>query len=94
MTIVDFLRHGATETPHVLSGRTDCALSEEGWRQFERQTAGGAWDAIISSPLRRAREAAEKLGAARGIAVEVDEAWREIDLGDWEGKTLAEHWAW
>jgi broad specificity phosphatase PhoE len=90
MTIVDFLRHGQTEMPHVLAGRTDCALSEEGWRQFERQTAAGAWDGIVSSPLRRAREAAEKLGAARGIAVQIDEAWREIDLGDWEGKTLAE----
>ena len=63
MTIVDLIRHGETERPDVLAGRTDLALSEAGWRQFERQTANGGWDAIVSSPLKRAREAAERLSS-------------------------------
>ena len=40
MTLIDLLRHGETETPGRLLGRSDPPLSEQGWRQFERQTAG------------------------------------------------------
>jgi alpha-ribazole phosphatase len=88
MPVVDFLRHGVTDCPGDLAGRTDRALSEEGWRQFAGQTANGHWDAIVASPLRRAREAAERLGHERGIEVEVDARFREIDLGDWDGRAL------
>jgi alpha-ribazole phosphatase len=90
MPVIDFLRHGVTERPGDLAGRTDIALSEEGWRQFERQTATRAWPAVVTSPLKRAREAAERLGKERGIRVEIDPDWREIDLGDWDGRALAE----
>jgi alpha-ribazole phosphatase len=44
----------------------------------------------VSSPFRRAREAAEKLAGERGLSVESDPDWREIDLGDWDGIGLAE----
>ena len=90
MPEIDFLRHGATERPGHLAGRTDIALSEEGWRQFERQTSGRTWSTIVASPLKRARESAERLGWERGIGVEIDPDWREIDLGDWDGKPLKE----
>lgn len=90
MPVIDFLRHGATEHPDHLAGRTDVALSEEGWRQFERQTSKGVWATVIASPLRRARDAAERLGKERGIGVEIDPDWCEIDLGDWDGKPLKE----
>jgi alpha-ribazole phosphatase len=90
MAVIDFLRHGATESPGHLAGRTDVALSEEGWRQFEQQTGGRVWPAIVTSPLRRAREAAERLGTALGVGVDVDPDWREIDLGDWDGKAIEE----
>jgi alpha-ribazole phosphatase len=90
MPLIDLLRHGATERPVILAGRTDHALSPEGWRQFERQTEGKTWSRIVASPLRRAREAAERLGQQRAIAVEIDLDWREIDLGDWEGRTFAD----
>ncbi len=86
MTIVDLLRHGETERPDVLAGRTDLALSDAGWRQFERQTANGGWDAIVSSPLKRAREAAERLSTAQGFALDIDPDWQEIDFGDWDGQ--------
>lgn len=90
MPVIDFLRHGVTERPGDLTGRTDIALAEEGWRQFERQTVGRTWPAVVASPLRRARDAAERLGQERGIHVEIDPDWREIDLGDWDGRALAE----
>ncbi len=90
MPVIDLLRHGVTERPGDLAGRTDVALSEEGWRQFERQTAGRTWAAVVTSPLRRARDAAERLASARGIRVDIDPDWQEIDLGDWDGRPLAE----
>lgn len=90
MTVVDLLRHGEPERRDVLAGRTDLALSEAGWRQFEQQTAGGGWDAVVSSPLKRAREAAERLSTAQGFALDIDPDWQEIDFGDWDGRALTE----
>lgn len=90
MTIVDLLRHGETERPDMLAGRTDLSLSDAGWSEFERQTAGGSWEAVVSSPLKRAREAAERLSAAQGFVLDIDPDWREIDLGDWDGQVLTE----
>lgn len=89
MPVIDLLRHGTTEQPEVLAGRTDVALSAEGWREVERQIAGETWTRIVSSPLLRARAAAERIGLASGLAVEIDDDWREIDLGDWDGQTFA-----
>lgn len=90
MPLIDLLRHGVTDRPGDLVGRTDAALCEEGWTQLERQTAGRSWGVIVASPLRRAREPAERLGAERGIAVEIDPDWRELDLGDWDGRPIAD----
>ncbi|HKZ97773.1 MAG TPA: histidine phosphatase family protein [Hyphomicrobiaceae bacterium] len=90
MPVIDLMRHGETERAGDLIGRTDCALSQAGWTQFERQTAHGSWALVIASPLKRACEAAERLGAKRGLPVVIDPDWREIDLGDWDGKALAE----
>lgn len=90
MTIVDLVRHGEPERLDVLAGRTDLALSDEGWRQFERQTAAGAWDAIVSSPLKRAREAAERLSRDRGFSLDIDPDWQEIDFGAWDGRAFTE----
>ena len=40
---------------------------------------------LVSSPLRRCRRLAERIGAARGIAPVFDERLREFDFGAWEG---------
>lgn len=42
-------------------------------------------DRLMSSPLRRCRRLAERIGAARGIAPVFDERLREFDFGTWEG---------
>lgn len=93
MTLIDLLRHGETEAPGQLLGRTDPPLSEAGWRQFERQTAERAWDTIVSSPRRRAHAPAQRLAALRGLALRVDDSWAELDFGDWDGRALSELYA-
>ena len=42
-------------------------------------------DRVVSSPLRRCRLLAERIGAARGIAPAFDDRLREFDFGAWEG---------
>jgi alpha-ribazole phosphatase len=90
MILIDLLRHGETETPGRLLGCTDPALSEEGWRQVERQTANRTWDLIVASPRRRASAAAERLAGAGSIAWRADTDWAELDFGDWDGRLIAE----
>ena len=93
------LRHGETEQSleRRFSGRTDLALTPKG----EQQAAAAARRvaesseareiaAVISSPLRRAQQTAQAVGAALGVPVRVDERLREIDFGEWEGLTFDE----
>ena len=73
-------------------GQGDSPLSERGKSQAralaERIARVGLQpDLVVCSDLRRASETAR---AAFGDAVEVDPLWREIDVGQWEGKTRAE----
>jgi alpha-ribazole phosphatase len=90
MPLLDLVRHGETEVPGLLLGRTDIALSEFGWQQFEQQTKSGTWQSVVTSPLRRAREPAEKLALLRHLPLRIDADWAEIDFGRWDGRPLAE----
>ena len=80
------MRHGETETPGRLLGRTDPALSDKGWAQFARQTDGRQWSAIVTSPRLRTRAAAERLAGGSGSPLRVDDDWAEVDFGDWDGR--------
>jgi alpha-ribazole phosphatase len=88
--LIDLLRHGATGRDGYLDGRTDHALSAEGWAQFKSQTADRSWPTIVTSPLRRAREAAEGLAGARNLALRIDNDWAELDFGVWDGRRKSE----
>lgn len=90
MTLIDLVRHGETETPGRLLGRSDPALSDAGCYQFEWQTAGRSWDAIVASPRQRTRAPAERLASERGMELRVDDDWAELDFGEWDGRLLAE----
>ncbi len=90
MPLIDLLRHGETERHGLLLGRTDVALSEAGWQQLERQAASRTWSSIVTSPLRRSREPAEKLARLRGLPLLTDDDWAELDFGDWDGRPIAE----
>ncbi|MBI3028782.1 MAG: histidine phosphatase family protein [Candidatus Rokubacteria bacterium] len=72
-------------------GRTDVGLSDSGRAQAEalaRALARRRVGTVYSSPLRRARETAEMVAKARGLAVTLVDELRELSLGAWEGRTV------
>jgi alpha-ribazole phosphatase len=87
---IDLLRHGTTERDGYLDGRTDSPLSEAGWRQFRKQTKDGGWPLVVTSPLARARLAAENHARRFGCALRIDADWAELDFGAWDGKARTE----
>src|SRR4051795_5135332 len=89
------LRHGQTvlSIEKRFSGIGDQELTDVGRAQAAAAAARPAScraAAIISSPVRRARETAALVGEALGVEVAYDEGLRETDFGDWEGYTFAE----
>jgi probable phosphoglycerate mutase len=68
-----------------VSGHADPALTDEGRAQAERVAqwlTGTGIDAIVTSPLRRARETAAPIEAALGLTAEVVDDLREWELDD------------
>ena len=90
------LRHGQTEhsAQRRYSGRADLPLTELGERQAAvaaarlANTNGVA--AVVSSPLRRARQTAQPVADALGVPLTVHDGLIETDFGAWEGLTFAE----
>ena len=93
-TLLYLIRHGATpaneQRPYVLQGHgIDTSLSDTGRRQAEAVAgflADRPLDAVISSPMKRARETAEAIAAPHGLAIDVLEGISECDVGRWEGR--------
>jgi probable phosphoglycerate mutase len=89
------LRHGQTplSVEKRFSGTGDASLTDVGLQMAaaagERLARSGAV-AVVSSPLRRARQTAAAVAGALGVDVAVEEGLRETDFGDWEGYTFAE----
>jgi uncharacterized membrane protein len=87
------VRHGETEWSKAMrhTGRTDLPLTEHGRRQardLEPVLAAHAFDLVLSSPLRRARETATL--ADYNSRVQLDENLMEWDYGTFEGQTASE----
>ena len=97
-TALLLLRHG--ETAHSVarlfsgSGGDDVPLTPRGHIQAEAAAATLAGrtgiGAVVSSPLRRARETAETVASSLGVPVRVEPGLTETDFGAWEGRTFAE----
>ncbi|QLF92711.1 alpha-ribazole phosphatase family protein [Pseudomonas sp. ABC1] len=88
---LDLLRHGETLQGGGFRGRIDDALSETGWAQLHTTVAGvGGWQRVVSSPLRRCADFAMHLADQRALPLELATDLRELDFGDWEGRTAAE----
>jgi probable phosphoglycerate mutase len=88
---VCFVRHAqsVSNAAGIWQGQGDSPLSEMGRAQVEgltRTLRDQPYDLAISSDLSRAADTAKSLG----INVEQDRAWREIDVGEWEGLTMDE----
>ncbi|WP_353222680.1 histidine phosphatase family protein [Salinisphaera hydrothermalis] len=93
-TTVDILRHAECEGGSIFRGSTDVPLSDEGWARLRRVTEPlDGWDAIVTSPMRRCREFATELSTARDVPLTVDERFREMHFGDWEGVLISDVWA-
>ena len=89
------LRHGETplSVQRRFSGRGDPELTDRGLAQARAAALRlSAYDvtAVVSSPLRRARQTAEAVAEAAGAEVVVEDGLAETDFGDWEGQTFAE----
>lgn len=87
------LRHGATEWARNgrHTGRTDIPLLPEGEREalaLAPLLAEQSFDAVLVSPLQRARRTCQLAGL--GERAEIREDLREWDYGDYEGITTAE----
>jgi broad specificity phosphatase PhoE len=96
------LRHGQTELSvhRRYSGRGDPELTALGHDQAARAAARiaqaaddariGPVAAVLTSPLRRARQTAAAVVEALGVPLEVRDGLVETDFGGWEGLTFAE----
>lgn len=94
MTLVLLVRHGLTATTGLrLPGRArGLHLSDGGQRQAEAAAERigrlPGLGAVYASPLERARETAAPIARTRRLAVRVEPALADIDVGDWTGLTL------
>ncbi len=100
-TRVLLVRHGSTVHSHEgrFSGRNDLPLDSHGRgqaRMLARHVAGLApVAAVISSPLRRARETAQAIAEQIGAEIEIHDDLVEAEFGEWEGLTISEtHLKW
>jgi broad specificity phosphatase PhoE len=90
------LRHGQTQlsVQRRYSGHGDPELTPLGLAQAAGAAARiGRLDgvaAVLTSPLRRARQTAEAVASATGTPLHVRERLVETDFGAWEGLTFVE----
>ncbi|CAN5823023.1 hypothetical protein BH23ACT5_BH23ACT5_00940 [soil metagenome] len=91
MPEIVLIRHAESDAnvATLWQGRGDSDLSPEGRVQVEalrRRLVDAHFDAVVTSPLTRARRTAEAIGPRS----QVDSDLVEIDLGEWEGRAFAE----
>ena len=94
-TRIYLIRHGQVEGHEEkrYNGQLNVALTQLGREQSDHVCnclADLPLDAVYSSDLDRSRHCAELIAAAHGLKVDPSESLRELNLGDWEGRTWAE----
>ena len=94
-TTLYIVRHGQTEwnVEHKLQGHQDSPLTELGVKQAQwlaEALEDKRIDHIYSSSSERALKTAAIVRGAREIPIIVSDALKEINLGDWEGRTQEE----
>ncbi len=97
MKTLYFVRHGQTDWNKVFrwQGASDNPLNQLGLEQADAVAAyfveqAVPAQAVISSPLKRARTTAGAITDALGLKLLVEPEFRELNLGDYEGKTTDE----
>jgi broad specificity phosphatase PhoE len=91
VTAVALARHGETayNAERRFQGHLPVPLNDRGREQaheLARVAAQRAWSTLICSPLARARETADIVGAAIGHHPITDARFAETDCGDWTGR--------
>jgi broad specificity phosphatase PhoE len=87
---VFLVRHGSTydNNSRVLSGLSDCSLSELGLSQMEelsKKLSKYSATKIYSSPLRRAKESAGVIAKGTELSVSIDGRLTERNYGPYDG---------
>jgi probable phosphoglycerate mutase len=95
MGLFYLVRHGETEwnAENRFCGRTDVPLAEAGrWqaKSLAKRLKPIPFEALYSSPLKRALETARLIAESSGLQPILDARLVELDYGQWEGQTLAE----
>jgi broad specificity phosphatase PhoE len=95
MSTILLARHGETDwnRDNRFQGQADPPLNEAGRdqaRALAERLVGDGVEAVYSSPLVRALETAEIVGARLRLPVSPVEALREIDVGSWSGLSRTE----
>ena len=93
VTKIILLRHGESEKnlKHVLDDGPDVfPLTHEGRRKAKEAAEviakQGPIDAVYASTIRRAKETAQIVGKVVGKDAVLEERFREVDSGSWDGK--------
>ena len=89
MTTLIYVRHGEAEgnVKRHFHGFYNSTLTKNGREQIKRAAVHLSeihMDAIYSSDLTRAFETAQAIAEGRGINIQMDERFREINGGQWE----------
>lgn len=95
VTTIDLLRHGECEGGEIYRGHVDVALSEQGWQSMQRSIDSledPHWQRIVSSPLQRCARFAETVAEGYQVPLELDDAFKEVSFGDWDGKPSKQVW--
>ncbi|WP_456274634.1 histidine phosphatase family protein [Bacillus sp. AK031] len=95
MTKVCIVRHGQTDwnKERRLQGSTDIELNETGKQQAREARDflnGGGWDAIITSPLKRAKRTAEIINEGLQLPLVEMKEFAERHFGESEGMLIEE----
>ncbi len=88
-TQIDVIRHGEPVGGRRYRGHgVNDPLTEKGWQQMWDAVADySEWQHITSSPLSRCLDFAQQLSKKLKIGYSVDERFKEIGFGTWEGLT-------
>lgn len=86
-------RHGETDwnVNEVFRGKLDVELNETGREQARLMAdylAESRISAVLSSPLKRARETAQAVATCQGIEVTVAPELVDMDFGDWQDLSI------
>lgn len=97
MTTICLIRHGETEWNKIgrIQGTTDVPLNEKG--KLQAQACGShlmneAWDVIVTSPLKRAKETAAIINETMRLPMVEMKEFQEKHFGKAEGMTAEERY--